>query len=99
MDEALKRGESLQSKDTESCKTADTSKYTEHSSAENSEAAVSDWNSYYYGAAAGYDYYENSQAWDYSQQYQTDESYSTKDPFREPAAASNETSSEEAPTS
>ena len=76
---------------------ADTAEPTEYRSAENSETAVSDWNSYYYGAASGYDYYDNSHAWNYSQHYQTDESCSTEDPYRETAALSNKTTSEEAP--
>ena len=99
MDEALKRGESLQSKKTEI--TSETvhqpSQYADYSGTESSEAVMTAWNSYNY--YEGYDNYDNSQAWDYSQYYQTDKSCSTQDPYREMLASNNETNAEEASTS
>ena len=102
MDEALKRSESLHSRETESSETSATvnelSQYAEYSdTADPSEASVTDWKSYNY--YAGYDNYDYSHEWDYSQHYPTDEFCSTKDPYRDMVASNNETSSEEAPTS
>ena len=102
MDEALKRSESLHSRETESSETTaavdELSQHTEYSgTADTSQTSMTDWNSYSY--YAGYDNYDYSHEWDYSQHYPTDESCSTKDPYRDMVASNNETSSEEAPTS
>ncbi|XP_068696039.1 pre-mRNA-splicing factor cwc2-like [Montipora foliosa] len=95
LDEALKRGEFLQTEG--ATDTATQTSELAQSSNENSQATESDfWNSYYY--AAGYDYSNSS--WENSQYAQTDESYSTtRDPYREILASTDKTALEEAPSS
>lgn len=107
LDEALKKGEAIHSKETESSKTnsyqtTDTARdpahqhSDEYSSNENSETSGTDWNNYDY--YTGYNSYDYGQAWDYSQHYQPEENCSTKDPYRQNLASKNETSSDREPT-
>lgn len=88
LDEALKRGESLRSEETDSSKKTDAYDYAPYN--ESSEAAVDDWNC---------SYHDSSYARDYLQHDQTDESCATKDPYREIVASTNETSTVKTPTS
>ena len=83
LDEALKRGEALHAKEADSTATVHSqpSEYSEYSSAENTQATETDWNNE--NNYSGYYSYDYSQAWDYLQYYQTDDSCSTKDPYRE----------------
>lgn len=100
LDEALKRGETIHSKDTESSKTncylpTDTAN-SEYNSSENTETSGAYWNSsdYY----TGYNSYDYGQVWDYSENYQT-EGCSTKDPYRETMNLNKEAHSDPSPTS
>ena len=96
LDEALKRGEALHAKEADSSEAVHSqpSEYCEYSSAENTQATETDWNSDNYYSQTGYYSYDCSQAWDYSQYYQTDDSCSTKDPYREILASSAKDNSE-----
>ena len=96
LDEALKRGEALHAKEADSSEAVHSqpSEYSEYSSAENTQATATDWNSDNYYSQTGYYSYDCSQEWDYSQYYQTDDSCSTKDPYREILASSAKDNSE-----
>lgn len=103
LDEALKKGEVIHSKDTEgnntnSNQTTDIApQYSECSSTGNSaETSGTDWNNYNY--YTGYNSYDYGQAWDYSQHCQPEENCSTKDPYRQNLASNNEAPSDREPT-
>lgn len=88
LDEALKKGEMIHSKDTDSSKNSyqrtDTAhKYSDnYSSNARVETSGSDWNNYDYG-----------QGWDYSQHH-PEENSSTKDPYRQNMESKPEASSD-----
>ena len=98
LDEALKKGEAIHAKETESikinsCQKTGTDKYSDN---ENADTSGADWSNYdYFTGYSGYDY---GQAWNYSQ-YQTEECGSTKDPYRENLASKTEAPSDHSRTS
>ena len=93
LDEALKKGEAIHAKDTESSlKTNSDQKTAEHSSNESADTLGTNWSSC--DDFTGYSGYDYGQAWNSSQHYQTEECGSTKDPYRENLASKTETPSD-----